>query len=687
MIKFMRNSFPFFAVLFTISTAFAFTACKVDRVPAKITGVECTSRDGGADCLWFEPDNGDYQIVDYIVKYKLAADSTYSTYSDGISTDTAVSFESLTNGQSYNVQVYARNKYGDSPASDAVTFTPNGTVGGLDDVLASVVSCWQSDVYSGSGDWLNQISSPADGSAQSAYDVTPSNTALYSSGKWTMNNVDNFNIGTNTTFINNLHKTTGGVDFTLLARLKTTSPVTVDTILGTADDNGNYGIVWRADSGGALKLDQYDGVTRITQAAGAFLSTNTVYNLAVKRDTTAGQLGWAINSDTWETESDGWTGSVSSNATYPLKIASEGNGGSDMDSGVELYAVCLLNDDLTDAQLAAANDWMDANFPTAAATAPDAPVSLVTMPSDTQVFLAWDLWDDGGAAVTDYVIQSDCGSGYSTFSDGTSTNKYATVTGLTNGTECDFHVAAVNSAGTSSYSTSRAATPAAEGTNPYDETDYKLTLPVNSSGERTGSAAEITSGIGTYESAWFGRVNSQFKFNCVYPAATTATATYSRSEFRGLYNGKEFNFDDDSDETLKFSVDECPTSAGNTKVIVEQIHDADEPIYKVNYDCRAGTGNDTLRVLYKVCDGCADTTTTIKTGITRGDQIKLRVFYDGDGSSHSGQQTADFYVDDVLVLSQASNRTGANDPMYRKRGDYCQLGPAGALTSVTHYAP
>ena len=72
---------------------------------------------------------------------------------------------------------------------------------------------------------------------------------------------------------------------------------------------------------------------------------------------------------------------------------------------------------------------------------------------NTQVQLSWSAPDNGGASITDYIIQySTDNSTWSTFSDGTSTTTSSTVTGLTNGQQYYFKVAAVNSVGTGTYS-------------------------------------------------------------------------------------------------------------------------------------------------------------------------------------------------------------------------------------------
>jgi subtilisin family serine protease len=94
-------------------------------------------------------------------------------------------------------------------------------------------------------------------------------------------------------------------------------------------------------------------------------------------------------------------------------------------------------------------------------TVPGAPRSLSAQGRDSQVTLAWSPPSStGGAAVTDYVVQwSLDGRSWTTVADGVSASASATVTGLTNGWSYRFRVAAVNLAGSGSFSSSRSATP------------------------------------------------------------------------------------------------------------------------------------------------------------------------------------------------------------------------------------
>ncbi|MBM4413549.1 MAG: fibronectin type III domain-containing protein [Chloroflexi bacterium] len=90
------------------------------------------------------------------------------------------------------------------------------------------------------------------------------------------------------------------------------------------------------------------------------------------------------------------------------------------------------------------------------ASAPSAPQNLdFRRLGNAYVTVEWTAPSSvGGSAITDYVIQhcNSAGTSCVTFNDGVSTNLYAKVTGLTNGTAYRFKVAAKNSTGTSAYS-------------------------------------------------------------------------------------------------------------------------------------------------------------------------------------------------------------------------------------------
>ncbi|MFM1784387.1 MAG: hypothetical protein RLZZ579_664 [Actinomycetota bacterium] len=116
------------------------------------------------------------------------------------------------------------------------------------------------------------------------------------------------------------------------------------------------------------------------------------------------------------------------------------------------------------------------------ATIPGVPRNLAGSPASGQVSLTWNApSSDGGASVSDYIIQYKVGSNWVPFTDGVSTNTFTVVTGLTNGTSYEFKVASVNSVGqglfTSAISSSPATVPGA---------------PTNLSPNKSGTSATLT---------------------------------------------------------------------------------------------------------------------------------------------------------------------------------------------------
>lgn len=96
------------------------------------------------------------------------------------------------------------------------------------------------------------------------------------------------------------------------------------------------------------------------------------------------------------------------------------------------------------------------------ATAPGAPAALSAVAGNQSVTLLWSApASNGGSAVTDYVVRysDDSGSSWTSYTDQIFTGTGGTITGLTNGAEYIFEVAAVNAAGQGAYATSSPVSP------------------------------------------------------------------------------------------------------------------------------------------------------------------------------------------------------------------------------------
>lgn len=641
-------------------------------VPAQVTGLAAVAGDAQVTLSWIEPsDNGD-PITDYLIEYKASSSGTWLTFSHTASNESSIIVDSLTNDTAYDFRVSAINGIGTGTASSTVSSTPVPTSDPNAVFATGLVAYYDGQVYAGSGDWLNQVANPSDGAAQADYDVTPTNVALWDSNKWVMNNSDFFNGASNPTFINNFHKTVSGNAGTILFDIITpTAAVQTDTLLATGATAGDFGFEIRIDSGGNLKIDQYDGVGVNTTTIASGLLANTRYNIAIAKDYDTDTLYVSVNADTFTTSNPtNWTDAISSSATDAFNIGADGDGTSQIEAAT-IYGIWFLDKVISNTELANWRAYTNAYYTPPDPTVPGQVTNLLASAGNTVVNLSWEVTDNGGSALTDHLVEYKLTSSgtWLTFSHSANPGTSIQVTGLTNASSYDFRVSAINAVGTGTVSATVSATPIATQTDPYDESPYKLTLPVNSNGDLSGSALEILQpDLLTYESAWFVRGNGVFQFKCPDGGATTATATYSRCEFRHLTNIPDATATQDE---LLFRV----TQIGDgEKTVVHQIHDESAPWVKLVYTGK-NNGTGYLRALIKKSAGAADTVVYLLTNITNGDWIKSKIVYTGSALQ--------FYINDVLVHSETITYSGGT--YYWKRGNYYQQADrSGDICIVEH---
>lgn len=147
----------------------------------------------------------------------------------------------------------------------------------IGDVISSCVFDFDAtieDSYPGSGQvWANYERNPSDGSAQSAYDMnlgsasspqtndpTFNGSAGSADAYWSFDGGDLFQLaGSNTTFLNSLHKTTGGTSWTFAAACQTVDVSATFRMLNTQSSTLSNGITLQCTASEQIQLVQSDG--------------------------------------------------------------------------------------------------------------------------------------------------------------------------------------------------------------------------------------------------------------------------------------------------------------------------------------------------------------------------------------------------------------------------------------------
>ncbi len=487
------------------SNSSAVTPRTVPAVPTSVTGA---AGNGQVSLGWIAPSsNGGSAITNYTIQYSSDGGTSWSTFPRSASTATAAMVTGLTNGTSYVFQVAAVNMAGTGGWSNN---SSNVTPRTVPAVPTSAIGT------AGNGQVSLSWTAPSSngGSAMTDYTIQYSSdggigwsTFSHSASTATTATVTGLTNGTRYLFrvaaVNVAG--TGGWSSNSSNVTPRTVPA-VPTSVNGAGDNGQVLLNWTApaDNGGTVITDytiQYSGnggsnwttfphsASTTTTATVTGLTNGTAYLFQVAAVNGVGAGNWSSNPSTVSprtvpavpisvtgTAGNGnvllnWAAPANNGGSvitdYAVQYSS--NGGSSwttfqhsasrettarvtgLNNGTNyLFQVGAVN-------AAGTGNWSSSSVAITPRTIPRAPSNIISAVGDSQVSLSWTAPStNSGSAITDYVVQysNDGGSSWTNVPHSASTATTAIVTGLTNGTGYRFRTAAVNAAGTGSWSSS-----------------------------------------------------------------------------------------------------------------------------------------------------------------------------------------------------------------------------------------
>ena len=486
--------------------------------PSQVGTVSPTAGNTQVQLSWSAPDNGGASITDYIIQYS-TDNSTWSTFSDGTSTTTSSTVTGLTNGQQYYFKVAAVNSVGTGTYSEVSSMTTlisnegsaiiksvsleHDTTSARHNSLIQVDSDTFALAYAGPGTdgYITTFTISSDGttitkvatlehdsrdaSYNSLVQVDSDTFALAYAGRGDDGYITTFTIssdGTTITKVATLEHDTSNNAFNSLVQVDSdtyalaytgdgsdgyistftiSSDGTTITKVATLEHDAAYGIhnsLVKVDSdtfalayqGDRTRISTFtisaDG-SSITEIAS--IQTGGSYNSLVQVDSDTFALAYTGgNIKTFTIPSNGAT--ITEVASIDHET-SRTNYNSLVKVDSDTYALAYTGDGY---------DGYITTFTISGSTAPDAVGTVTPTAGNHQVQLSWNAPSNGGSPITDYIIQySADNSTWYTYNDGTSTGTTATLTGLNNGLQFYFKVAAVNDVGTGSYSSAVTATP------------------------------------------------------------------------------------------------------------------------------------------------------------------------------------------------------------------------------------
>ena len=344
-------------------------------------------------------------IDDYLIQYSTNSGSSWSTFTDGVSSATNATVNGLLNGTSYIFRVASRNGQGTSVYSPATSaYTPRG--GPTSPTISSITA--------GNGLVMINLTAPISdgGNPITRYTVTSSPggaTCIWTSGPQNCS-IAGLTNGTTYTFTATATTAIGTSPASAAATSKPRTLAGTPTNVTVSTAPAQATITWNAPS-----ANGGDSITAYTAMASPG-GQNCVWS--------SGPLTCTIT---------GLTNGVS----YIFTVVATNSAGSSPAS--------------------------TPSNPAMPVAAPGAPTALTATVGSASAFLTWGASASNGLTLTDYEVQfsTDSGTSWTTFADGTGVTTAATVTGLTNGNTYNFRVRGVNLLGGGTWSApSSGATPA-----------------------------------------------------------------------------------------------------------------------------------------------------------------------------------------------------------------------------------
>ena len=400
----------------------AASAIPTAQVPAKPAAPVLTIGNQQLGVTWTAPADNGAAISDYDVQYKLSSAANNDPWTDASydGTGPSTTITGLTNGQSYQVQVRAKNSVGDGDWSPSATGTPAAAPA---KPAAPVLTIGNQQL---GVTWT----APADnGAAISDYDVQYKLSSAANNDPWTDASYDGTGPSTTITGLTNGQSyqvqvrainTAGNSLWSDAASAIPTAQVPAKPAAPVLTiGNQQLGVAWTAPADNGAAISDYDVQYKLSSAA---------------------------NNDPWTDASYDGTGPSTT-------ITGLTNGQSYQ---VQVRAINTAGNSL----------WSDAASAIPTAQVPAKPAAPALTIGNQQLGVTWTAPADNGAAISDYDVQYKLSSAANndpwTDASYTGTGPSTTITGLTNGQSYQVQVRAINTAGNSLWSDAASAIPTAQ---------------------------------------------------------------------------------------------------------------------------------------------------------------------------------------------------------------------------------